>query len=69
MESSSLASASTESSNNSQSAGTIWDESRPQTVRRRASKIGAVALRMIKVGVGIAVSQIVDHEHEHEKEP
>jgi len=69
MESSSLASASTESSNNSQSAGTIWDESRPQTVRRRASKIGAVALRMIKVGVGIAVSQIGDHEHEHEKEP
>ena len=62
----SVSSASTESSNNSQSSGTIWDESRPQTVRRRGSKIGAVALRIVKVGIGLAATQIGDHEHEKE---
>jgi len=63
----SVSSASTESSNNSQWSGTIWDESRPQTVRRRGSKIGAVALRIVKMGIGLAATQI--GEHEHEKEP
>ena len=44
----------------------VWDESLPRTPRRRASKIGSVALRALQVGIGIAASQIGDHEHEKE---
>ncbi len=49
-----------------QSASKVWDESPPQTPRRRASKIGSVALRVLKLGIGVAASQIGDHEHERE---
>ncbi len=62
----SVSSANTESSDKSQSAGTIWDESRPQTTRRRGSRIGAVALRIVRIGIGLAASQLGDHEHEKE---
>jgi beta-lactamase regulating signal transducer with metallopeptidase domain len=44
----------------------IWDESLPQAPRSRASKIGSVALRVLKFGIGVAASQIGDHEHEKE---
>jgi len=44
----------------------VWNESPPQAPRRRVSKIGSVALRVLQVGIGIAASQIGDHEHEKE---
>jgi beta-lactamase regulating signal transducer with metallopeptidase domain len=63
----SRSSASNESSSNSRSPGAIWDESRPQTARQRGSKIGAVALRIVRAGIGLAATQIGDHEHEKER--
>jgi beta-lactamase regulating signal transducer with metallopeptidase domain len=44
----------------------VWDESLPHRPRTRAAKAGAVALRVLRVGIGLAASQIGDHEHEKE---
>src|SRR5215831_14248954 len=41
-----------------------WDESLPRPPRRRAARVGAVALRVLRIGVGLAATQIGDHEHE-----
>jgi len=65
-ESSALPVASAESSEGSQPANTVWDESLPQPPRRRVSKIGAVAQRVIRLGIEVAATQIGGHEHEKE---
>ena len=44
----------------------VWDESPPQAPRTRASKIGLVARRVLKFGIGVAASRIGGHEHERE---
>lgn len=59
-----LSSANAEPSEGFQAAGTIWDESPPHPPRRRARKIGHVALRALQLGISVAASRIGDHEHE-----
>ena len=54
------------SSEDVQSSGKVWDESLPQSPRTRASKVKSVALRIVRLGIGVAASQIGDHEHERE---
>ena len=54
------------STNSGEGSQTVWDESLPQPPRRRVSKIGAVALRVLRLGIGVAATQIGDHEHEKE---
>jgi hypothetical protein len=65
-ESADISDAHVESGDDLQRTGKVWDESLPQAPRRRASKIGAVAWRVVKLGIGVAASQIGDHEHEKE---
>jgi beta-lactamase regulating signal transducer with metallopeptidase domain len=65
-ESSALAAESAESGEHSQPASTVWDESLPRSPRSRVSKIGTVALRAIRLGIGLAATQIGGHEHEKE---
>jgi hypothetical protein len=60
-----MSGANTESREELQPVGRIWDESMPQARRSRASKVGAVAWRVVKIGIGGA-SQIGEHEHEKE---
>jgi beta-lactamase regulating signal transducer with metallopeptidase domain len=54
------------STNLGEGTRTVWNESLPQPPRRHVSKIGAVALRVIRLGIGVAATQIGDHEHEKE---
>jgi len=54
------------STNSGEGPQTVWDENLPQPPRRRVSKIGAVALRVLRLGIGVAATQIGDHEHEKE---
>ncbi len=54
------------STNSGEGSQTVWDESLPQPPRRRVSKIGTVALRAIRVGIGLAATHIGGHEHEKE---
>ena len=65
-ESDSFVSSSSKADSAEYSPSPVWDESPPQAPRRRASKIGSIALRALQVGIGIAASQIGDHEHEKE---
>ena len=48
------------------SPGPIWDESVPLPPRSRAAKAKTVALRMLRLGIGVAASQIGGHEREKE---
>ena len=45
----------------------VWDESVPLPPRSRAAKAKTVALRMLRLGIGVAVSQIGGHEREKER--
>jgi beta-lactamase regulating signal transducer with metallopeptidase domain len=54
------------STNSSEDSQTIWDESIPQPSRRPVSKIGAAALRVLRLGIGVAATRIGGHEHEKE---
>jgi len=54
------------STNLGEGSQTVWDESIPQPPRRRVSKIGTVALRLIRLGIGVAATQMGGHEHEKE---
>jgi hypothetical protein len=52
----------------SRSTDPIWDESPPHTPpSRRASKIGTVAARAIRFGVGLVGLRLGGHEHEKEQ--
>ena len=44
----------------------VWDESVPLPPRSRAAKAKTVALRVLRLGIGVAASQIGGHEHEKE---
>ncbi len=47
--------------------GSIWDESPPHTTPSRASKIGRLAERAVRLGVALVGVGIGDHEHEKER--
>lgn len=49
-----------------QSPAPVWDESRPLPPRSRAAKARTVALRVLRLGIGVAASQIGGHEREKE---
>jgi beta-lactamase regulating signal transducer with metallopeptidase domain len=44
----------------------VWDESVPLPSRTRAAKAKTVALRVLRLGIGVAASQVGGHEHEKE---
>ncbi len=50
----------------SRSRGPIWDESPPHTPANRASKIGHLAERVVRVGIAVMGLRIGGHEHEKE---
>jgi beta-lactamase regulating signal transducer with metallopeptidase domain len=50
----------------SRPTGSIWDESPPHTTPSRASKIGRLAERAVRLGVALVGVGIGDHEHEKE---
>jgi beta-lactamase regulating signal transducer with metallopeptidase domain len=52
-----------EGTNLGEGSQTTWDESLPQPHRRRVSKIGAIARRVLKLGISVAATQIGDHDH------
>jgi beta-lactamase regulating signal transducer with metallopeptidase domain len=50
----------------SRSRGPIWDESPPHTPANRASKIGHLAERVVRIGIAVMGLRIGGHEHEKE---
>jgi beta-lactamase regulating signal transducer with metallopeptidase domain len=50
----------------SRSTRSIWDESPPHKIPSRASKIGRLAERAVRLGVALVGLQIGGHEHEKE---
>jgi len=63
-EANSFISASSRADPGEYSISPAWDESLPRPPRRRAARVGAVALRVLRIGIGLAATQIGDHEHE-----
>jgi len=52
------------SSSELRSPSPVWDESLPRLPRTRAARAKAVALHVLRLGIGMAASQIGNHDHD-----
>lgn len=59
-----VASLASNSESGEPSRAPVWDESVPLPPRTRAAKAKTVALRMLRLGIGVAASQVGGHERE-----